>query len=101
MSIQIPSKTVRFTDEDDNTILEGPPLDILFIASAEIVDPDMPIRDRYEKAAEAVNREYNSNLTFAQILFIIDTLQEQLEVAKKNSTQSLESVIGMELMASD
>lgn len=94
----IPTKTVQFTDEDGEIILEGPPLDILFVATSEIIDSEIPIRTRYEMAAAAINREYGTSITFAQVLHIIDYLQEQVEIAKKNSTVSLESVIGMELM---
>lgn len=95
--MKLVSGNFKFEDAGTGDVLiEAPAMDmycLIGIATDEVSGSRV---DRLKHAAEVLNIEYGTSLTWGQVVLILNALDEEITAAKKNSTSTPESQDGTE-----
>jgi hypothetical protein len=90
--IEILNDVYKLVDNDGNLLLEVPIMEIYYLIGFCMEEANHTI-SRVEKAkytAEKINAEYGCELSWANVLDILNKIDKILEESKKNSTGTLE-----------
>lgn len=88
--MKLPTNKYIVEDTDGNILLEAPLMDLYYLIAFNS-ESDAPTQlAKMKFAAEAVNAEYGSSLSWGQVMEILTDLQDKVEEAKKKVTSSQE-----------
>ena len=89
--IKVITNGIILKDADGNEIVKAPLMDLYYtIAMAQNELKSGTQVDKMKYAAQVVNTEYGTELTWGEIADLVQQLDAEVEAAKKNSTNTQE-----------
>ena len=83
---KIPTRSYILTDDEDNELLCASFVDLYYLCG--VVAGDLPEgitdRERFKKIAEAINEEFNSEITWQQAMVVTMDMEKNGIELKKN-----------------
>lgn len=95
-SIKLITDNYKFEDNEGNVILEAPLMDVYCLISLAAEEQQDSRKEKMVRAAKALNDEYGTSFTWGETLILLNSIDEEIQVAKKNSKSTPESPIGTE-----
>lgn len=82
---------ITIKDEDGNTLISAPVLDLYYtISNCFIGNENAPVKHTMQLAAQQLNTDYGTNLSWGEVADLLDELHDRMEQIKKKRTSTPE-----------
>lgn len=88
--LQLSKETYKITDQDGNILIEASVPDLYYTIAFCMEEGRTPTRMDFQNAADQLNREYSTNLTWSEVIILFNSLTEEMESLKKNTSSTQE-----------
>lgn len=88
--IKLENDLYKIVDSKGKTLLEAPISDLYYTIALASENEHLSARQKAEIAAQQINAEYNTSLTWGQVIVLFNELTDEMENLKKNTTATQE-----------